>query len=290
MSANYAYYPGCSLHGTSKEYDMSVRAVFGRLGIELQEIEGWICCGATPAHAVSPDLALALSAKNLAGARAMNKDVVVPCAACFNRMKTAAKHLGHDNKLRDKINALAESDYSGGTDVKHIVTILKEVGAEKIAPLITKKLEGLKVACYYGCLLLRPPKIMEFDDPENPTIMESIISMTGAEPVDWNFKAECCGATHSVPRTDIVLKLTNDILSDAKSNGADVIAVGCPLCHVNLDMRQSEIEAKYKVDYKMPIVYITQLVGLAMGISPAELGLSKLVVPAVPVLKQKNLL
>lgn len=290
MNATFAYYPGCSLHGTSKEYDMSVRVVFGKLGIRLDELEDWICCGATPAHAVSPDLSLALSAKNLSIAESMRQDVAIPCAACFNRMKYTAKHLAGDPELRDKINQLAETNYTGGVNVKHILTIIKEAGEDAIQKVVTKKLEGLKAACYYGCLLLRPPKVMELDDPENPTIMESLVSLTGAEPVDWNFKTECCGAAHSVPRTDIVLKLVNDIIGDAKAHGADVLLVACPLCHVNLDMRQAEAERKFNVSYKMPVMYITQLLGLAMGASAADVGLSKLMVPAEPVLKEKNLL
>ncbi len=280
MSTSYAYYPGCSLHGASKEFDMSVKAVFGKLGIELDEMEDWICCGATPAHAVNPDLALALSARNLSIACSMHKDVAVPCAACFNRMKTTAKHLDEDAALRTKINAMADADYTGGVQVKHVLTILKEAGDEAISKAVTRKLEGLKVACYYGCLLLRPPKITQFDDPENPTIMESIVKLTGAEAVDWNFKTECCGATHSVPRTDIVLKLVNDILGDAKSHGAEALVVACPLCQINLDMRQAEVEKKYGVSYKMPILYFSQIVGLAMGATPAEVGLNKLVTPA----------
>lgn len=278
MSESFAYYPGCSLHASSKEYDLSLRAVFSRLGIGLEEMDGWICCGATPVHAVSPRLALALSAKNLAIAEKTGKDVAVACAACFNRMKTASKHLGRDEKLRGEINGLAGTDYSGGAGIKHVITILRELPAERIEKAIVRNLAGTKVACYYGCLLLRPPKVMEFDDAENPTVMEKLISLTGAAPVDWSFKTECCGATLSVPRTDIVLKLCNDILDDAKSHGADVIAVACPLCQLNLDMRQAEVERKYGVSYRIPIAYFTQLLGLAMGASPAELGLNKLIV------------
>jgi heterodisulfide reductase subunit B2 len=278
MSSSFAYYPGCSLHGASKEFDLSVKAVFSRLGIGLEEMEDWICCGATPAHAVNPTLALALSAWNLS--KAGGRDVAVPCAACFNRMKTAVKHLGDDEELRMKINEIAGVEFKPGIQVKHVLTILKEFGAENIKQKVTRSLEGLKIACYYGCLLLRPPKIMQFDDPEAPTIMENLIAATGAEPVEWNFKTECCGATHSVPRTDIVLKLVNDILHDAKSHGADAVAVACPLCSVNLDMRQKEVEAKYNTKYGLPIPYITQLLGLSLGASSEEVGMGKLLVPA----------
>lgn len=289
MSASFAYYPGCSLHGTSREFDMSVKAVCGRLGVELEEMEDWVCCGATPAHAVNPKLALALSVRNLSIAEKMGKDVAVACAACFNRMKAANKHIEGHEELLEHVNRLAGADYKGGTGVQHIITILKQLPPGHIEKAIVKKLEGLKVACYYGCLLLRPPKVMEFDDAENPTIMESLLSLTGAEMVDWNFKTECCGATLSVPRTEIVLKLCNDILGDAKSRGADVIAVACPLCQLNLDWRQAEVEKAYGVSYRIPVMYFAQILGLALGAPPAELGLSKLIVSPGGALKEKNL-
>ncbi len=290
MNAKYAYYPGCSLHSSAKEYDMSVKTVCGKLGVGLDELKGWVCCGATPVHAVNPKLAIALSTKNLAIAAGMGSDVAVACSACFGRMKTAAHHVNHDPAERDEMNRLADVNYNGTTEVYHIVTVLQQQGADAIASKITKKLEGLNIACYYGCLMLRPPKVAQVDDPENPSIMEDLIAPTGARTVKWNFRNECCGASFSVARTDMVLKMCNDIISDAKSHGADAIAVACPLCHINLDMRQPEVEKKYGVSLKMPVMYFTQVIGLAMGATPAELGLKKLVVSPMNMLKQKNLL
>jgi len=290
MSEAFAYYPGCSLHGTSKEYDMSVRQVCSRLGIGLEEMKDWICCGATPVHATNPKLASALATNNLSIAQGMGKDVAVACSACFSRMKTASVHLADDPSTRADINRIAGTAYEGGTDVQHIVSIIEEHGVDKVEKAVTKRLEGLKVACYYGCLMLRPPKVAQVDDPENPTIMERVLRATGAEPIEWNFKTECCGAGFSVPRVDIVLKLVNDIIGDAKKRGADVIAVACPLCHVNLDMRLAEVEKAFKTSLKMPVLYFTQLLGLAMGASAKELGLGKVIVSPMNMLREKKLI
>jgi heterodisulfide reductase subunit B len=259
-------------------------------GVKLEEMKDWTCCGATPVHAVDPDLSLALSAKNLAIASGMGHDVAVACAACFSRLKSTAKHLGENDVLRKKINGIAGVEYPGGTAVKHLLTIFRELGQDRLRAMMSKKLDGLNVACYYGCLLLRPPKVMEFDDAENPTIMESLLSLTGAAMVEWNFRTECCGASFAVPETDIVLKLCNDILADAKKRGADVVAVACPLCQMNLDMRQKDVERKYGAHFGLPVMYFTQLLGLAMGLSPDALGLGKLITSPAPILKEKNLI
>jgi len=287
---NYAYFPGCSLHASSAEYNTSVLRVCEKLGIKLEEMKEWVCCGATPVHSVNPKLALALSAKNLAIAAEMGKDVAVACAACFNRMKSTAKHLDEHEDIRKQIDEITETKYKSGIGVHHIISILANLEPEKIEKAITKKLTGLKVGCYYGCLLVRPPKIVEFDDAENPTIMEKLLSHTGAEMIDWNFRTECCGASLSVPRTDVVLKLCNDILSDAKKKGIDVLSVACPLCQLNLDMRQWEVEKAYKTSYQIPIMYFTQILGLAMGEYPESIGLHKLIVSPIGILREKHLI
>ena len=287
---SYAYYPGCSLHSSASEYNVSVLKVCEKLGIKLEEMQNWICCGATPVHSVNPKLALAISAKNLSIAAEMGKDVAVACAACFNRMKSTAKHLDEHEDIRKQIDEITETKYKSGIGIHHIISILAKLEPATIEKAITKKLDGLKVGCYYGCLLVRPPKIMEFDDAENPTIMEKLLSYTGAEMVDWNFRTECCGASLSVPRTDIVLKLCNDILSDAKKKGIDVLSVACPLCQLNLDMRQWEVERKYKTTYRIPIMYFSQILGLAMGAYPESLGLHKLIVSPVRLLQDKHLI
>lgn len=286
----YAYYPGCSLHSSAAEYNLSVRKVCEKLGIHLEEMKDWICCGATPVHAINPKLSLAISAKNLSIAAEMGKDVAVACAACFNRMKATAKHLDEHDDIRKQIDEITETKYKSGIGIYHILSIIASLDPEIIEKAIVKKLTGLKVGCYYGCLLVRPPKIMEFDDPENPTIMEKVLAHTGAEMVDWNFKTECCGASLSVPRTDIVLKLCHDILQDAKKRGIDVLSVACPLCQMNLDMRQWEVEKAFKKSFQIPILYFSQILGLAMGEYAESIGLNKLIVSPMNILREKHLI
>ncbi len=274
----YAYFPGCSLHSTAKEYDESTRAVCRELGIELEEIPDWNCCGATSAHAVNRELSLALPLRNLAKAEAMGLDVMAPCAACFNRLKSAdATAKDHPDLLK----AVAEKSgisYQGKIGVLSLLKALDAVGVDEIKSHVKRELAGLKPACYYGCLLLRPPDVTQFDDPENPTSMDNIVAALGAEPVDWPHKTECCGASFSISKSDIVVKLTHDILSAAKKNGANCIVTACPLCQGNLDMRQEQVEAKYGERYGMPVFYVTQLMGMAFGIPNSSLGLSRLMV------------
>jgi heterodisulfide reductase subunit B len=289
MNTTYAYFPGCSLHSTAAEYDASVKKVCEKVGIKLEEMKNWVCCGATPVHAVNPKLALALSAKNISIASQMGMDIALSCAACFNRMKSTAKHLDENEQDRKQISEVIETEYKSGTGIYHIISILSKLDPEILEKAITRKLTGLKVGCYYGCLLVRPPKVTEFDDAENPTIMEKLLAHTGADVVDWNFRTECCGAALSVPRTDVVLKLSNDIFADAKKRGIDVLAVACPLCQMNLDMRQWEVEKKYQTTYQIPIMYFSQILGFAMGASKDELGFNKLIVSPNKIFFDKHL-
>lgn len=287
----YAYFPGCSLHSSSKEYDISTRAVAQALGIELCEIPDWICCGASAAHVTLHSLSLVLPIKNLLITRSTGaNELAVCCAACFNRLKIANYIIQTDEEKRDKINELLKSQYEGEIQTKHFLEIIvKEYNLEKILEKVTHKLTGLKVACYYGCLLVRPPKIMEFDDAENPQMMDKLITALGAESIDWPYKVECCGASFSLTKTDIVLKLGNDILQMAKESGADCLVVACPLCQSNLDLRQGEIEKKYDSKFNLPILYFTQLLGLALGIEAKKLGLKKHIVSPQNLLKEKEL-
>jgi heterodisulfide reductase subunit B len=213
----YAYFPGCSLHSTAKEFNDSSEAVCKALGIDLQEIPDWSCCGATSAHSTSHKLAVALPARNLGLAQKMGMDVVVPCAACYNRMKSAEVTMKSGGTLADVINAELEAKYTGGSSVLPLVEPLSSAETlEKLAAMVKKPLEGLKVACYYGCLLVRPPKVLGFDDPENPQSIDSIARAIGADPVEWHYKNECCGASFSLTRVDLVHKMTHDILLRAK--------------------------------------------------------------------------
>ncbi|MBI2843775.1 MAG: CoB--CoM heterodisulfide reductase iron-sulfur subunit B family protein [Armatimonadetes bacterium] len=263
----FAYYPGCSLHSTAKEYDDSTQAVCRALGIELEEIPDWNCCGASSAHATSHELAVALPARNLGIAEQMGLDVVVPCAACFNRMKSAEVAMKNGNGVAEAINAELEAKYTGRITVEPLVEPLARPEViEKLSAMVRKPLCGLKVACYYGCLLVRPPKIMGFDDPEDPQSIDNIARALGAEPVEWYYKTECCGAGFSLTRVDMVHKMTHDILLRAKKAGAHAVVCACPLCQANLDMRQAEIEKIYGTTFDLPVFYITELVALAMDL------------------------
>jgi heterodisulfide reductase subunit B len=292
----YAYYPGCTLKTTSVEYGMSVSAVCSELGIELEEIEDWVCCGATPSHATNHFLSIALPAKSLAAARKVGDSVVIACAACYNRMKVANHEISEDPGLMKRVSEAIGEEYDGSVKVLHLIEVLiKDYGLERIREKVRmarslkqKDLSNLKVACYYGCLLVRPPKIMQFDDPDDPSSMDLIVEAAGATPIRWEFKTECCGGIMSFPRVEIVHKLVRDILEEAKGRGADLIAVACPLCQSNLDLRQRDVEREFSKDFGIPILFFTQILGLGLGLSRKALGLDKLMVDPIPILKEKG--
>jgi len=274
MTAKYAYYPGCSLHSTGSEYDVSFRAVCDKLGIEFEEIKGWICCGTSPAHCTSKLLSLALPYENLCQAAKMGiNDVVAPCASCFARLKTAQYEAAEDPKLAKQISEALEKSLPESMNILSPLEIFRD--CQNMSEAVTRQLAELKVACYYGCLLTRPSKVMQFDECEYPMMMDEILCSLGITTLDWSYKTECCGGALAMTRTDVVLKLTRDILEEARAVGANAIAVACPLCHVNLDTRQEEVEQKYSVSYGLPVFYFTQLMGLAFGMLADELGLEK---------------
>jgi heterodisulfide reductase subunit B2 len=284
----YAFYPGCSLDATAKEFYRSTLAMAGRLGLELTELEDWICCGSTAAHNSDPLLADALPAQNLRAAH--GRTVAVACASCYSRLKTANHHIAGDADVRAKVAQVVGADYDGLTPVRHLLEILVQDMRREVAAAITRPLTGLKVACYYGCLLTRPPEVTRFDDAENPTLMDRLLEAAGATPVDWPHKTECCGAAFSITDSALVVELTEKILSMAQAAGVDCIATACPLCQLNLDMRQRDVETRHGRRYNLPVFYFTQLLGLAMGCSPKEVSLDSLVVDPRPMLRSKGLL
>jgi len=274
----YAYFPGCSLSSSGYDYNLSFKFVARALGIDLVEVKDWVCCGASSAHATSHLLSVALPVLNLSHAERDGFDrLIAPCLACLSRFKAANVELEHDPDLREKIDQVFDYKYQRRVKVYHPLEVFLEIGLEKIREKIRKKLSGLKVACYYGCVFTRPPKIAQFDNVENPQSMDSIVRTLGATPMEWSFKTECCGVSMTLTRSDIVLKLSNDILREAKEAGANAIAVACPLCQANLDGRQRQIEETYNVRYGIPILYITQLMGFAFGAFPKEVGIQKLI-------------
>lgn len=285
----YALYPGCSLETGGIEYGMSSHAVAHALGIEFIEIPDWNCCGASSAHMTDHLLSLALPARVMALAETLPvNEMVAPCAACHQRFAAVEYELSRDEGLKQKVNSLLERPYTGKIKLKSYLDVFANPETlEEIKKKVKRSLRGLKVACYYGCLFVKPPKIVNFvDDPENPQSMDNIMRALGAEPVPWPYKTECCGASLGMTNEDVCTKLCNDILKVAKDSGADCIVAACPLCQQNLDMRQISVEKKYGTQYRIPIPFFTQLIGLALGLDPKALGFKKLFVDPVGVLRK----
>jgi heterodisulfide reductase subunit B len=288
----YGYYPGCSLRATAFEYDKSLVNVFNHLGASLKEAEDWFCCGASAAHSQSKTAGVALSLKILSLYEKEGiKDVIVPCAACFSRFKTAVHELKEDTNKKELYSELIGHDYKNTVSIKHpIEVLLKDFKKKGLEDKVVKKLDNLKVVCFYGCLLVRPPKVMQFDECEYPMMMDKLVETTGAKSLDWCYKTDCCGVSFTLSRTDIVIKLTEKILSEAMKVGADAIIVACPLCHSNLDTRQKDISKEFKKKFSIPILYFSQVLGLAYGMSPKDLGIPSHLTDAMSLLKDKNII
>ena len=275
----YAFFPGCSLESTARPFDLSTRAVCRALGISLEDIPDWVCCGSTPAHASSDSLAIALPALNLQKAQAAGLPVMVACASCYALLRTANHRIVGAPEDRLRAERITGRPYDGDIEVRHVLDVLvNELGPDRIRATVRRPLAGLRVACYYGCLLTRPPEIVAFDDPEHPSGMDELMAAAGAETVDWPFKTECCGASLSMTNSEIVCRLTHRILSMARESGADCLAVACPLCQVNLDLRQADAGKAHGPFRPMPVLYVTQLLGLSLGLSPEALGIGALTV------------
>ncbi len=284
-----AYYPGCSLHGTSREFDESLRAVTRALGIRITEIDDWSCCGASSAHSTDHLLGIALPARNLALAESQGFDkVVAPCAACYNRLAAAHLEVAQESELAARMPDILGRPFENSVEVlnaNHLLRdaadAIRERAATTTAP---NPLVGVKLAAYYGCLLVRPPELAGDDDPESPTSMDDVIAACGAEPVDWNMKVECCGGQFSFSRTASVVRLGRAIIDDARAHGAEAVIVACPLCHSNLDLRQKAMMERGQEP--MPVLFVTQLVGLALGLPASSLGLDRHFVPTSPLLSK----
>jgi len=286
----YAFYPGCSLESTAWDFDKSTRAVCRALDIELEDVPDWVCCGSTPAHTSNASLAVALPVLNLQKARALNLPVMAACASCYSRLRTANHKVRNDPAQRALAQRITKKPYDGSTPVHHVLDVLvNQLGLEAIAAKVTRPLTGLRVAGYYGCLLTRPPEIVAFDNAEHPTCMEDLLTAAGAEPVEWPYKTECCGAALSMTTSTVTDRLGHRLLSMARQAGARCIAVACPLCQVNLDLRQADFGRAHGEIPETPVLYITQLLGLALGLSPKELGIEALTVSAEPLLAESGL-
>lgn len=282
-----AYYPGCSLEGSAIEYGVSTKRTAEILGVELVEIEDWNCCGATSGHNTDILLSIALPARNLAIAEKTGLNVLAPCAACYNRFRNAEHQVRSDSKIKDQVEQVIDMEYKAENETYSILNYLTEqVGLDKIAEKVTKPLKGMKAACYYGCLLVRPEGHTGFDDTEYPQSMDNIVKTLGAEAVEWSYKTECCGAALGTSRPDVGQKMIAAVLKNAKESGAECIVTACPLCMMNLDMRQKSAEKSAGEKFDLPIYYVTELLAIACGDSPEKVKADKHFVEALSYLKQ----
>jgi heterodisulfide reductase subunit B len=285
------YYPGCSLHGSSLEYGMSISAIADKIGLELVEPNGWVCCGTTPAHSTDHLLSTVMPLKSLSCVEQSGQTyVTVPCPSCFTRMRTALHDIDADPELREQVEAKLKYTPSPDLQVDHLLTTIAErVGPERVAAAVTRPLNGLKVVCYYGCVITRPPELTDAAEYEYPMSMDRLMQAIGAETLDWSYKTECCGVSLMFTQLPLVMDMTHKILDNAKEVGAQAVVVACPLCQVNLDARQQQTGEEYGQDYGLPIVYFTQLMGLAFGLDPASLGLDKHSVNPEPLLREMEM-
>lgn len=286
----YAYFPGCSASSTGVSYTLSYNYVAQCTGIEMEEIPDWNCCGATAAHVESHDLSDALSARSLALSEAAYGDmpVLAPCAGCYLHLKTAVAHARENEETRERIEGLIQKPWNASADVANgLEPFLDEEVRERTKNHVCRPLAGLKVASYYGCTLLRPTEITQFDDDEQPHTMEDLLALTGATPIDWAFKNECCGASHQISIPAAGRTMVRRILENAEANGADAIACACPLCVLNLDMREAEVNAARAKEGKepldIPIYYFTELLGASFGANVNKIGLNRHFHPAANV-------
>ncbi len=258
---DFSYYPGCSLHSTASEYNASVQAVFRALGVGLHELEDWNCCGASSAHSLNRALSMALPARNLAIAQKTGMDVVMPCAACFSRHKSADYAMRTDPQKRAFLEKAASFTYTGTVGVRPLLDVVSNtIGLDMVKNLVKKPLKGLKAVGYYGCLLVRPHEVTQFENPENPTLMNRLLDVLGAEARPWSYATECCGGGLTLTKPGVAARLVNRLVDRAREAGADTIVTSCPLCQMNLEMRQD------KSSPKMPVFYFTELMGLAFGL------------------------
>lgn len=288
LEMKLAYYPGCSLHSMARDYGASIRMVCRHLGMALKEMPDWSCCGASAAHNLDHELAIGLCARNLVLARETNaRKIVTACAGCFNRLMTAVHELSRDKTLRGRIENKLGAALGEFPEVNHLLQVFAdEAISRRVAAEIKRPLAGIKVACYYGCMLTRPAAVMKFDDPEQPRLMDLLLEKLGAVPVPWSHKAECCGGSLSASAPGIIVELGGEVLESARLAGADCIVVACPMCQANLDIRQKEMEESRGVKYQLPIVYFTQLMGLAFGCPPRRLGFRMLLTDPAHLLRK----
>jgi heterodisulfide reductase subunit B2 len=292
-----SYFPGCTLNTTGKGYDNAVRASAAAVGLELVELPEWNCCGATYPLIVDNMLELASPAHVLVAARDQGVDglagaplLTTACTTCYNVLRRTNNFFRQHPDERERINAFIESDYTGEVEVKDILHVLRDdVGFDTIRRKVQAPLKGLKVAAYYGCMVLRPPAEVAYDDPDNPRALDDLMAALGATPVDYPHKNECCGAYLSVSAPEVTREMAYTILRSARAAGAEAVVTNCPLCQFNLDKRQREMTQLHAGFVPVPIYYFSQLMGLALGLDPAGYGWERHYVDARPLLRTVGL-
>jgi len=287
----YGYYPGCSLEGISTEYDESIRSLFDVLDVTIEDLPDWICCGTLAASSLSRLMGLVTPLWNVAHAGQAGYDqLIAPCSACLYHFKHAAKRVAESPALRSEVEAalgLGVSLSSPPPTIHPLELLSTEVFESRIKQLMQHDLSNLKAVCYYGCHISRPASVMQFDDPENPQSMDRLMNWVGVQVLDWSSKVDCCGAHFSLIRPDIVVDLCAGLFESALEAGAEAIVVACPMCHANLDTRQTEISAKLGRPLNMPVLYFSQVLGYALGLSPKTLGLKRHIVNPLPLMLNK---
>jgi heterodisulfide reductase subunit B len=287
---DYLYFPGCTLYTKAKNLDVAARECASILGFELHELSNWTCCGATFPLATDNIMALLPPSRILATAMKEGGNLTTLCSVCFNVLRRTLHLIESDAEKREKIFDFIEMEYHDGFRVPHYLEILRdEIGFENVKGKVKRDLESLKVAPYYGCLLLRPFDEMKFDDKENPTILESFIASIGCEAIDFPYKIECCGSFQSVGAPDVAIECGHAILNSAIKNGAEVMVSTCPLCQFNLDTKQREIREKYPDFQGLPVLYFSQLLGLSFGLSMEILDFQRNDMDPLPLLEGKGL-
>lgn len=271
----YSYFPGCSLEKMALSYNQSAKQTTKAVGIELEELEDWNCCGATAYFHVDELLAYSMVGRNLAMAEKAGHDLVAPCSACYKNAYFANAYLKEDEDLANHINYALAADnltFSGDIEVKHLMEVFAEdVGYEALKEKVTQPLRGLRVAPYYGCQIVRPKK--DHEDVENPSMFEDLMTAIGADPVDFAYRLRCCGGSLLITSREAAFQLILELLQNVQHSEADVIATACPLCQTNLECYQMQINQEYGTDFKIPVLYFTQLIGLSLGIPTKKLGI-----------------
>jgi heterodisulfide reductase subunit B len=277
----YSFYPGCTLNSTGAEYGQSLEAVCAALDIELLELEDWSCCGSSSAHALDHELSLSLPVRNIALAQP-GLDTLMPCPACYQRTLSADKRLREDAAWRREMETLLEFTYDGQGRPRHLLDVLgNDLPVDVITACVKRPLKGLRPVSYYGCVLVRPPELTGWDDPEHPLLLDSLLVALGAEPVFWSYGLDCCGGSLSLNRSDVVKTLVGRLVAAAEEAGANCIVTTCGMCHMNMDSRQR--------DTRMPIFYLTELMGLAFDLPGQEKWFNKHLTNPLPLLKSLGL-